>query len=365
MHIHRTSALVLAVGLAACGTESPSYIECRDDTSCDRFADGRCIVNPATGNQFCAYPDEDCASGMQWSDLDVEESISGTCVADGGVDGGLTDGDPSPDASVPDATTDADTRTWSEPSILANVNTTGQEHYPAITDNGLELYFSRFNTGAPYGEIYVARRTSTSQPFNAPTAVTEVNGTNTNEISAFPSHDGLELFTSRAGLITRSTRSSPAALWSAPVDTGLTSTFATLSADDLTMYMVSTCPAEVNGGFGPCLWTSTRSARGAAWPARTHVPWPSALQWNSASVSTDGLRMLLGSPFSGSQVRAALSSRDSTSDAWGPVSVLDALALETTNQELRWNASETEIYLVADPAASGVGGFDIYVSVYE
>lgn len=89
MHLHRTSLLALVIGLAACGSDSPDFIECRDDLSCDRFVEGRCIVNPATGNQFCAYPDEDCPSGMQWSDLDVEPSISGTCVVGVAPDAGI------------------------------------------------------------------------------------------------------------------------------------------------------------------------------------------------------------------------------------------------------------------------------------
>ncbi len=91
MHLPlRTSLVAALLVLVACGSEGPDFIECRDDLSCDRFAEGRCIVNPATGNQFCAYPDEDCPSGMQWSDLDVEPAISGTCVdgiqPDAGVD---------------------------------------------------------------------------------------------------------------------------------------------------------------------------------------------------------------------------------------------------------------------------------------
>ena len=82
--------LVLAATAACPGGRDP--IECVDDTSCGLAAGGRCLVNPASGNQFCAYPDPECPEGMRWSDYDVEASISGTCVSssvDAGVDAPL------------------------------------------------------------------------------------------------------------------------------------------------------------------------------------------------------------------------------------------------------------------------------------
>ncbi len=137
MHLPlRSTLLALSLGLVACGSEGPDFIECRDDVSCDRFPDGRCIVNPATGNQFCAYPDEDCPSGMQWSDLDVEPSISGMCVADSGDDAGIdassdagTDG--GPDAAIDGGGTCVDRVLFSDDRSpngeiwIANANGTG------------------------------------------------------------------------------------------------------------------------------------------------------------------------------------------------------------------------------------------------
>ncbi len=90
------AAFALAsTALLACAAPRGA-IECVDDTSCGLAADGRCLVNPATGNQFCAYPDGTCPEGMRWSDYDVEEGISGACVA-------------GPDAGAPDAALDAAT----------------------------------------------------------------------------------------------------------------------------------------------------------------------------------------------------------------------------------------------------------------
>lgn len=99
------AVLAFLVGCPA----DPDFIECRDDTSC--YEGGRCVVNAATGHQFCTYADAECPSGWRWSDLDVEDSISGECVAevvDGGIDApevdAMIDADPAdagPDASTP------------------------------------------------------------------------------------------------------------------------------------------------------------------------------------------------------------------------------------------------------------------------
>ena len=88
----------LALGvllLAACpGPRQP--VECIDETSCGLAAGGQCLVNPATGNQFCAYPDGTCPGGLRWSDFDVEEDISGACVVPD-LDAGT---DAPPDAAI-------------------------------------------------------------------------------------------------------------------------------------------------------------------------------------------------------------------------------------------------------------------------
>lgn len=100
--MNRRYSFSIAVGLAAvalggCPT-SPAYIECKDDTSCGLAVGGHCLPNPATGHKFCQYPDGTCPGGFRWSDYDVEESISGTCVAQG-TDAGV-------DAPPPDAPPD-------------------------------------------------------------------------------------------------------------------------------------------------------------------------------------------------------------------------------------------------------------------
>jgi hypothetical protein len=69
-----------AAGL--CGCFTPFEVECGIDAHCNRFAGGLCHENPATGNQWCKYPDAECPSGYRYSDLDVGDGVSATCVAD-------------------------------------------------------------------------------------------------------------------------------------------------------------------------------------------------------------------------------------------------------------------------------------------
>jgi hypothetical protein len=60
-----------------------------------------------------------------------------------------------------------------------------------------------------------------TQPFGSPAAVTEVNGSNSNEIFAVPSHSGLELFVSAAGDIRSYSRATAASQWGSPSSTGI------------------------------------------------------------------------------------------------------------------------------------------------
>lgn len=69
---------------------SSGNVQCTDDANCNSSAGGACLENPATGNQWCAYPDGECPSGSRWSDQDVGDGLGGRCVSD--------DVDPPPDA---------------------------------------------------------------------------------------------------------------------------------------------------------------------------------------------------------------------------------------------------------------------------
>lgn len=69
----------LSIGLLGCPGTNP--VECRDQTSCDLGPGGVCTVAPS-GNQWCAYPDTACPSGIRYSDQYIGDGLAGTCVSD-------------------------------------------------------------------------------------------------------------------------------------------------------------------------------------------------------------------------------------------------------------------------------------------
>lgn len=71
---------------------------------------------------------------------------------------------------------------WNTPTFVAELNSSGSESSPAITVDGLEIFFLTTGWGAPYAPnnaIYRATRSSTSQPWGTPTVVTELLNPNT------------------------------------------------------------------------------------------------------------------------------------------------------------------------------------------
>ena len=91
MRVYSLSFAAL-IAVAACGGRQ--NVQCEQDSDCDLSGGGLCIAAP-TGNEWCGYPDPDCASGYRFSDLDVGDGVSGQFVAetaaDAGVDGAMTD----------------------------------------------------------------------------------------------------------------------------------------------------------------------------------------------------------------------------------------------------------------------------------
>lgn len=70
------------------------------------------------------------------------------------------------------ATADA----WSAPTVLAGLSSSAPEDHPWIAPDGLTLYFSSGRNGGPGGfDIYLATRLARTDPWSAPTVVTELS----------------------------------------------------------------------------------------------------------------------------------------------------------------------------------------------
>lgn len=75
--------------------------------------------------------------------------------------------------------------------------------------------------------------------------------------------------------------------------------------------------------------------------------------------------MVVSNNYVSTGIPLAIETRASAAEDWSSTEVANSLDLETTNGEARWNASGSEIYLVARPAGSASNGYDIFVSVLQ
>ena len=85
--------LVASAGtLAACIKRLDFH--CEQDSNCDQSGGGVCTT-AGTGNRWCAYPDLNCPAGYRYSNQEVGDGVSGSCVTaveiDAGVDGQIPD----------------------------------------------------------------------------------------------------------------------------------------------------------------------------------------------------------------------------------------------------------------------------------
>jgi hypothetical protein len=109
--------------------------------------------------------------------FDVEVSPDGSTLYF--TDGDFRGGNAVPDAAniaVAVASGNGFVRDPESAAIMANVNTVNLEYAPAISGDGLELFFTRFDLSANKSRIYRTTRTSTSSPFAAPQLVSAIDG---------------------------------------------------------------------------------------------------------------------------------------------------------------------------------------------
>lgn len=82
---------------------------------------------------------------------------------------------------------------WTHPVEAKELNSAVQESGPALTEDGLQIYFhSRRPGGLGDADIYTASRRDLASPFSAPVRLPQINSPK-NELVPFPSADGLVL----------------------------------------------------------------------------------------------------------------------------------------------------------------------------
>jgi hypothetical protein len=348
--------LVGSLGLALLACDENDGIKCDDNSDCIQGGvPGMCLPSPESSSNWCAFPDGTCGSGQRWG-IKSGDGLGGDCVTGGFPDAGEADAPPGPgDGGPPDAGPDAMPGEWSEPSLVANVNTGGAELDPSIAGDGLELFFSAFRSGSPggLGDLMVARRASTVEPFGTPEYIT-VLCTDQNELGPEISANGLELYFSRAAQLHVATRANRAAAWGASTALGIQGTSPSLSGDGLTLYF-----APPSGGFSMV----KRAAVGGAWgPPTSLAALPGGLKYNELDVSPDERSVLFSGPAAGGQSSMMLGVRATVADQF-TMSTIPALSFIESHRGASWGPEQREIYLSGEYAVGGIGNKDIFVSV--
>jgi len=161
------------------------------------------------------------------------------------------------------------TAAWSVAAPVTELNTIAGDASPEISGDGLTLWFSSNRPGGlgDY-DIYVATRTARDQPFGTPAIVTELSSAALDEgLLVLPSGLVAYFHSARSGINTiyRTTRTSTSDPWSAPTVVAELAAFGDnanpwVSPDDCTMYFAS----NHAGGFGKHdLFVATRGVPGA------------------------------------------------------------------------------------------------------
>ncbi len=166
---------------------------------------------------------------------------------------------------------------WGAPVNLGpTVNSSAWEALPSISSNGLSLFFESPRPGGSGGwDLWVTTRATTDDDWSAPVNLGPMVNSSSNDATPSISADGLSLFfeSTRPGgygsfdiLVT--TRTTPDADWSAPVNLGATVNSSAkdgvpiISADGLSLFFQSDRPG---GSGGTDLWVTTRANVSDPW----------------------------------------------------------------------------------------------------
>jgi WD40 repeat protein len=277
---------------------------------------------------------------------------------------------------------------WSTPTNLSSiVNSTALDGCPAISRDGLSLYFASSRAGGQGGlDIYVSHRESLEDPWEAPVNLGPTINTASNDFCPALSTDGHLLFfaSNRAGgcggidiYVSRrenNREDSGEGGWGPPQNLGCT-----LNSDkddfgpnyfDVNDVGILYFNSNRDGGpGGQDIYAATRGADDAFGMPSFDLPTP-VLELNTASndqqpsVRRDGLEVIFTSDRPGGLGSFDLwvATRASTSDPWSNVqnlgSPVNSAALDQ-RPALSWDG--TELYFGSN-RPGGLGSQDLYVS---
>jgi len=196
---------------------------------------------------------------------------------------------------------------WAEPVNLGPlVNGPSEEYQPAISTDGLELYFGRVRGDSPaLGiDLWVARRDTTNEPWDQPVKLDLIVDTTDSEAAPSLSADGLELYFCfgkwdapeiSLAVTKRDTKDAP---WGVPVSLGAVvnnwpcQVDPRISSDGL-LLLFSDCAmySPRPGGFGANdMWLTMRETKDSDWgePVNLGQPVNSEFYDYCGMISADG-----------------------------------------------------------------------------
>jgi Tol biopolymer transport system component len=267
------------------------------------------------------------------------------------------------DASTRDATT-ADARAcagfgpWSTAAALTELDLqTENEYGPAITSDGLSLYFDSDRLNSQ--DIYVAMRPSRTAAFGAPAPVPAL-ATATDELDPTITADELDLYfwDSDSMCIEHARRAATTDAFGTPATAFCTAGGPFVTGDGLTLYYNSTLDASAEGD----LYVTTRSSRDVEFaPGAIIAELSIGGKRGFPSLTGDGLSMYFEQE-TGGPLDLMETHRASPTSPWDTPVALDAINSPDEDGDPDISADGTELFF---ESSRGSGLADLYHATRE
>jgi Tol biopolymer transport system component len=257
------------------------------------------------------------------------------------------------------------------PAAVTELNSTASDDALSLSADELTVYLESNRPGGAGGEdIWVAHRTSVSVPFGAPTLLEGIN-TAANEVTPAISHDGLRLYYASGGYSLQiATRTTTAAVFSAgtPLAGINGSGFDAcpwLSADESQLYFCSVRPGSRGGAD---IFVADLGSNGAS-NVTELVAVNTTTDEENPVLTADGLTIYFSSKQlagggAGTNYHIWTAHRSTTADGFGQSTSVTELNTSGTDVPGWISPDGCTIYIMSDRDAGTGGrtGFDIYKS---
>ena len=272
---------------------------------------------------------------------------------------------------------------WSAPVNLGPIiNSASNDQQPAISKDGLSLYFTSNRAGGLGGfDMYVSQRASVDGPWGSPVNLGPIVNTTSDEGNPAFSRDGHLLFfqSKRPGgfggidiWVSQREHTHDDFDWQPAVNLG---PGVNSAADDSgpsyfeneedgapQIYFGS---SRSGGPSGANIYISEQMADGSFGPAVLVTELSSPLNENDPSIRHDGLEILFQSNRTGSFGAALdlwVATRESTLDPWSIPVNLGAMINTTAAEQNAYLSSDAKTLFFSSDGPGGSGGLDIYMS---